>query len=73
MLSCSGDMYFNGIPFMHTPAHERVPLGIVQVPEGRRLFPVMTVEENLLLGRPTRRPGNTARRAWRTCTISSPG
>ena len=50
MLSCSGDMYFNGIPFMHTPAHERVPLGIVQVPEGRRLFPVMTVEENLLLG-----------------------
>jgi len=50
MLSCSGNMYFNGKPFMHTPAHERVALGIVQVPEGRRLFPVMTVEENLLLG-----------------------
>ena len=50
MLSCSGSMYFNGKPFMSTPAHERVPLGIVQVPEGRRLFPVMTVEENLLLG-----------------------
>ena len=50
MLSCTGNMCFNGTPFMHTPAHERVPLGIVQVPEGRRLFPVMTVEENLLLG-----------------------
>jgi len=32
------------------PAHRRVDLGIVQVPEGRRLFPFMTVLENLLLG-----------------------
>jgi branched-chain amino acid transport system ATP-binding protein len=31
-------------------AHRRVELGIVQVPEGRRLFPFMTVRENLLLG-----------------------
>jgi len=32
------------------PAHRRVDLGIVQVPEGRRLFPFMTVAENLALG-----------------------
>jgi branched-chain amino acid transport system ATP-binding protein len=32
------------------PAHQRVDLGIVQVPEGRRLFPFMTVAENLMLG-----------------------
>jgi len=32
------------------PAHARVDRGIVQVPEGRRLFPFMTVTENLLLG-----------------------
>jgi branched-chain amino acid transport system ATP-binding protein len=32
------------------PAHQRVDLGIVQVPEGRRLFPFMTVVENLMLG-----------------------
>jgi branched-chain amino acid transport system ATP-binding protein len=32
------------------PAHLRVAQGIVQVPEGRRLFPFMTVHENLLLG-----------------------
>lgn len=30
--------------------HDRVPMGVVQVPEGRKLFPLMTVEENLLLG-----------------------
>jgi len=32
------------------PAHARVDRGIVQVPEGRRLFPFMTVTENLFLG-----------------------
>jgi branched-chain amino acid transport system ATP-binding protein len=32
------------------PAHARVDRGVVQVPEGRHLFPFMTVAENLLLG-----------------------
>jgi len=36
-------------------AHARVERGIVQVPEGRRLFPFMTVAENLLLGAHTAR------------------
>lgn len=46
----SGKIDFCGNDITNIPAHERVPLGIVQVPEGRRLFPLMTVEENLLLG-----------------------
>lgn len=50
MLRSSGTVRFEGRALANMPAHERVPLGIVQVPEGRRLFPVMTVEENLLLG-----------------------
>jgi branched-chain amino acid transport system ATP-binding protein len=34
----------------HVPAHARVDRGVVQVPEGRHLFPFMTVAENLALG-----------------------
>jgi branched-chain amino acid transport system ATP-binding protein len=45
-----GRVMFNGEDISTVPAHERVGRGIVQVPEGRRLFPFMTVRENLLLG-----------------------
>jgi branched-chain amino acid transport system ATP-binding protein len=45
-----GSIFFDGNQITDTPAHKRVAMGIVQVPEGRRLFPIMTVEENLLLG-----------------------
>ena len=40
------------------PAHQRVSRGIALVPEGRRLFGSMTVEENLLLGRMAGRSGD---------------
>ena len=46
----SGRVALEGQDLSTVPAHERVDLGIVQVPEGRRLFPFMTVTENLLLG-----------------------
>ena len=46
----AGRVTFNGENLSRVPAHERVGRGIVQVPEGRRLFPFMTVRENLLLG-----------------------
>ncbi|HLE44346.1 MAG TPA: ABC transporter ATP-binding protein [Methylomirabilota bacterium] len=46
----SGRVTFEGQDIAAVPAHRRVALGIVQVPEGRRLFPFMTVRENLLLG-----------------------
>jgi branched-chain amino acid transport system ATP-binding protein len=45
-----GRVLLNGDDLGSLPAHERVDRGIVQVPEGRRLFPFMTVAENLLLG-----------------------
>jgi branched-chain amino acid transport system ATP-binding protein len=46
----AGRVEFDGVDLGPVPAHERVRAGIVQVPEGRRLFPYMTVLENLLLG-----------------------
>ena len=45
-----GRVLFGGEDLARVPAYRRVELGIVQVPEGRRLFPFMTVTENLLLG-----------------------
>ncbi len=46
----AGRLTFAGRVIDPVPAHERVALGIVQVPEGRRLFPFLTVRQNLLLG-----------------------
>jgi len=46
----SGEVSFNGQDLVALPAYERVKLGIIQVPEGRKLFPVMTVLDNLLIG-----------------------
>jgi branched-chain amino acid transport system ATP-binding protein len=46
----TGRVLFEGQDLAAVPAHLRVAQGIVQVPEGRRLFPFMTVHENLLLG-----------------------
>ena len=45
-----GRVLLDGDDISALPAHRRVDRGIVQVPEGRRLFPFMTVRENLLLG-----------------------
>jgi branched-chain amino acid transport system ATP-binding protein len=45
-----GSVEFEGKPIHTRAAHEMVFLGIAHVPEARRLFPGMTVQENLLLG-----------------------
>jgi branched-chain amino acid transport system ATP-binding protein len=45
-----GEIHFQGERIDHAPAHHVVELGFVQVPEGKQLFPQMTVEENLLIG-----------------------
>ncbi|MFZ3212891.1 MAG: ABC transporter ATP-binding protein [Terriglobales bacterium] len=45
-----GTMRFHGQDISRTPPHRIVELGISHVPEGRQLFPHMTVEENLALG-----------------------
>jgi branched-chain amino acid transport system ATP-binding protein len=50
-LACGNAMIeFDGRPIGALTAHEIVRLGIAMVPEGRKLFPSLTVEENLLLG-----------------------
>ncbi|MFF5324326.1 ABC transporter ATP-binding protein [Janibacter hoylei] len=45
-----GEILFRGERIDATPAHQIVSLGLAHSPEGRRIFPRMTVEENLLLG-----------------------
>jgi branched-chain amino acid transport system ATP-binding protein len=45
-----GRISFQGQDISKTPAHKRVKLGIGQAPEGRGIFPGMTVQENLLMG-----------------------
>jgi branched-chain amino acid transport system ATP-binding protein len=44
-----GRIVFNGADIASLPTHRRVRLGITLVPEGRRVFPEMTVEENFLV------------------------
>jgi branched-chain amino acid transport system ATP-binding protein len=45
-----GTITFAGESIANLPAHEIVALGISQVPEGRRIFPRLTVRENLEMG-----------------------
>ena len=57
-LPAGGRIIFDGVDVTATPAYRRASLGIALVPEGRRLFAQMTVEENLLLARAAARPGS---------------
>ena len=45
-----GSIEFNGTRLDRLPAYKIIEYGIVHVPEGRRLFPDMSVEENLIMG-----------------------
>jgi branched-chain amino acid transport system ATP-binding protein len=47
----SGQILFDGEDIAKVPAHERTALGISQAPEGRGIFPGMTVLENLEIGK----------------------
>jgi branched-chain amino acid transport system ATP-binding protein len=46
----TGTIYFDEWEISHLPAHEVVAFGIGHVPEGRRIFPRLTVMENLEMG-----------------------
>jgi len=59
-----GDILFDGTSIRSRPAHRRVADGIALVPEGRRIFPSLTVEENIVIGGDVRRPG-----PWNKATV----
>ncbi|SDG03207.1 branched-chain amino acid transport system ATP-binding protein [Celeribacter baekdonensis] len=53
----TGEMRFDGEDMSKCSTPDRIASGIALVPEGRRLFPNLTVEENLMIGAYTGRPG----------------
>ena len=57
MTPTSGSISFEGRDVTGMPSFKRVGLGIALTPEGRRIFPSLSVEENLLVGGHTRRKG----------------
>jgi branched-chain amino acid transport system ATP-binding protein len=59
-----GTVHFAGADVGALPAHKRVALGVALTPEGRRIFPSLSVEENLLVGAHQARPG-----PWRLSTV----
>ena len=56
-LPFSGKVFLGEQEISDIPSHKRIAKGIALVPEGRRLFSQMTVEENLLLGKTAGRKG----------------
>ena len=69
----AGDIRFDGASLRGVPAPRRVRLGISLVPEGRRIFPSLTVAENLAVGSYQRRPGPwTADRVLATFPLLEP-
>ncbi|MDE0201217.1 MAG: ABC transporter ATP-binding protein [Rhodospirillaceae bacterium] len=57
LASARAQVTFEGEPIGHLPAHEIVRRGVALVPEGRLLFPSLSVEENLRLGAYGKRTG----------------
>jgi urea transport system ATP-binding protein len=50
----SGSIHFQGFDISHSSSERRASMGIGYVPQGRRIFPLLTVEENLKIGLPAR-------------------
>ena len=59
-----GDILYRGASVKQVPAHRRVALGIAHVPEGRGIFPNLTVQENLALGGWTQKDAGRLARAY---------
>ncbi len=53
----SGEINFCGHDLTQCAAEKRAPLGVGYVPQGRQIFPLLTVEENLRIGLPMRNDG----------------
>ena len=54
----SGALLFEGRDITRLTPHQRAGLGLAYVPQGREIFPRLTVEENLLMGLATKRGGS---------------
>lgn len=63
--SAPEQVLFDGQPIGHLPAAQIMQLGIAMVPEGRKLFPSLSVEENLLIGA----HGRKAKGPWSLDTV----
>ncbi|WP_312671124.1 ATP-binding cassette domain-containing protein, partial [Escherichia coli] len=46
----AGEVVWEGKSITHSKPHQRVQSGVAYVPQGREIFPRLTVEENLLMG-----------------------
>jgi len=64
-----GSVSFEGRDITHMPTHEIAKLRIAQSPEGRRIFPRMTVLENLQMGATVADPNNFAADLKRVCAL----
>ena len=64
-----GRITFEGQDITQMPTYELVRLGIAQSPEGRRIFPRMSVLENLQMGSITAKPGSFANELERVLTL----
>ncbi len=52
LVRTEGKIVFDGVDITNMKTHERIRMGISICPEGRRLFPNLTVEDNLMLANP---------------------
>ena len=68
----SGQILYNGQDITRLPAHKRAGLGIGYVPEGRRVFGKLTVEENLRMGAYELKDNNHIRENMERSMRSSP-
>jgi branched-chain amino acid transport system ATP-binding protein len=64
-----GSVTFDGRDITHMPTHDIAKLRIAQSPEGRRIFPRMTVLENLQMGATVAEPGQFAVDLQRVCAL----
>ena len=67
--SCSGSVRYAGEEISHLPVHERPRRGLVMVPEGRGIFPQLTVAENLAIGAYARRDAEVKNDLERTYAL----
>ena len=67
IIESEGNIEFKGKEISKIPSHLRVTLGIAQSPEGRGIFPQMTVQENLELGAYSRNDKDQIQKDYNRC------